>query len=50
MKIGFSPKHKNILVSPGVFADVLINCNLECHNDQAPGFALEQAEFLAYSG
>lgn len=50
MKMVFSPKHKNSLVSPGVFADVLINCNLECHNDQAPGLALGQAEFLAHSG
>lgn len=47
MKIVFSLKHKNVLQSPGVFTDVLINCGLECPNDQDPGFALGQEEFLA---
>ena len=38
-------------VHPGVFTDVLINCNLElCHSDQAPSLALGQDEFLAHSG
>jgi hypothetical protein len=50
MKIVFSPKHQTDLESPGAFTDVLINCGPECHNDQDPGFALGQLEFLAYSG
>lgn len=47
MKIVFSLKHKNVLESPGVLTDVLINCGLECHNDQDPGFALGRLKSLA---
>lgn len=47
MKIVFSLKHKNVLESPGVFTDVVINCGLECHNDQDPVFALGQVKLLA---
>ena len=49
MKIVLSPKHKNVLVSPGVLTGVLVNCGLECHNGQATGVALGQTQFSAHS-
>lgn len=46
MEIVFSLKHKNVLESPGELTDVLINCGLECQNDQDLGFALGQVKLL----
>lgn len=46
----FLSEHKNVLVSPGVLTGVLINGGLQCHNNQATGFALGRTQFLLTLG